>query len=140
MSDNTEQRPDIPQAGVIFGDLIYWITIVATGVAIVGSILTFLVSQGNYIEPAYLLSSIWEGKNVDQIWQGGAGSMPEGHWYLAHLSKGDGLTTAGLALGVFSVIPAILGAAYFLFKDKDYVFAGLALFAAIITTLAMVLA
>lgn len=137
MSESTEQRPEIPQSGIIFGDIIYWVTIVATVIVLIGSVVTFL-SQGNYIEPSYLLSAIWEGKNVDDIWKGGVGVLPEGHWYLEHITKGDGMTTFGLALGVFSVIPAIFGASYYLLKDKDYIFAGLAIVAALITMAAVV--
>lgn len=40
-------------------------------------------------------------------------------------------------LGVFSVIPAILGAAFILFREKERLFGFLAIIAAVITTLAI---
>ncbi|MDH5545836.1 MAG: hypothetical protein OEZ43_09600 [Gammaproteobacteria bacterium] len=131
-----EQKPEISTAGIVYGDTIYWITIVATIIVIVGSVLSF-ITKANYIDPGYMLTSIWEGKTVEQIWQGAVGSTPDGHWYMGHIATGDGLTMFGIALGVFSVIPAIFGAGVFLFKEKENLFAVLAVIAAFITIGAM---
>lgn len=132
-----QDRPVVPLAGVVYGDIIYWITIVATIVVIIGSIITF-VTTNNYIDPNYMLSAIWEGKNVEEIWQGAIGTQPDGHWYLPHLTTGNGLTAGGIALGVFSVIPGIIGAAYLLFKEGERLFGSLAILSAIITGVAVV--
>lgn len=132
-----EERPAIPRAGVVYGDTIYWITIIGTIITIIGSVVTF-VTTNNYIDPAYLLSSIWEGQKVEDIWTGAVGAPPNGHWYLDHLTTGNGLTAFGIALGVFSVIPSILAAGWVLFKQGEKLFASLAAIAAIITIIAMV--
>ena len=129
-------KPVAPVAGIIYGDLVYWITIAATFMVIAGSIITF-VTTNNYIDPSYMLSAIWEGKTVEEIWQGAIGGQPNGHWYLPHLTTGNGMTAGGIALGVFSVIPAILGSAVVLFRQKERLFGVLAIIAAIITTLAI---
>lgn len=131
-----DEKPVVPVAGVVYGDIIYWCTIIATIVVLIGTVVTF-TSTSNYIDPAYLLSEIWKGKTVDEIWTGAVGSPPDGHWYLSVLSTGNGLTAAGIALGVFGVTPAILGAAYMLFKEKSILFGSLAIISAIITTIAM---
>ena len=132
-------KPVIPLAGVIYGDIIYWLTIVATVVVIFGSIVTF-VTTSNYIDPNYLLSAIWEGKSVDEIWTGAisAGQVPDGHWYLNHLTTGNGMTTGGIALGVFSVLPGIIGAAYILFRERERLFGFLAVLSAIVTGIAVI--
>lgn len=131
-----EERPAVPVAGIIYGDIVYWGTILATVIVLIGSVVTF-VTDFNYIAPSYLLSSIWEGKPVDEIWQGATGAMPEGHWYLSELNTGNGVTTAGLAFGVFTVIPAILAAAVALYRDGQALFGSLAVVAALITIAAM---
>lgn len=132
----TDDAPVVPIAGVVYGDMIYWGTILASVLTLLGEIISF-VTRNNYMSPTYLLSSIWQGKSVDQIWQDGAGGMPAGHWYLDQLATGDGLTTAGLALGVFTVIPAIAGSALVLAKQGQWLYALLAVIAGAITTLAL---
>ena len=136
------KRPDnvkVARSGVIYGDIIYWGTIAGAFLTIIGSVITF-VTTNNYIDPNYLLSSIWEGNGVEAIWAGaeGVGTPPDGHWYMGQLTTGDGLTMFGLALGVFSVIPGLLGASWVLLtREKMPLYAGLALVAALITMVAM---
>jgi hypothetical protein len=130
-------KPVAPFSGIVYGDIIYWGTIAATLVVIVGSIMSF-VSTSNYIDPTYLLSSTWEGKTVEQIWVGAVGVQPDGHWYLSQMATGTGLTVAGIALGVFSVVPGIIGAAVYLYKEKEILFGSLAIIAAIITSYAII--
>ena len=130
-------KPLPPKAGIIYGDLVYWITIAATVMTIIGSIIIF-VTTNNYIDPSYMLSAVWEGKTVEEIWQGATGAQPDGHWYLPHLTTGNGMTAGGIALGVFSVIPAILAAAVVLLRKGEKLFGALAIIAAVITILAMI--
>jgi len=129
-----ESRPDIPRSGVIYGDTIYWGTIGAALIAVIGQIVSFLTADSK-ISPAVLLSRIWEGKKVDTIWAGTGLARPEGdHWYLAQIATGEGLTMLGIALGVFVVIPAILACAWVMFtREKRPFFGTLATIAALIT-------
>jgi hypothetical protein len=133
-----QDRPPAPLAGIVYGDVVYWLTIIATVVVIIGSIVTF-TTHYNYVHPNALLSAIWQGKNVDAIWKISHGSLPDGHWYLSQLNTGNGLTAGGIALGVFSVIPGILGAAFVLFRQKQILFGSLAIVAAIITSISVVI-
>ena len=141
MTIGKNQDPvEIPRSGIVYGDIVYWTTIAGAFLAIVGSIITF-VTTNNYIDPNYLLSSIWEGKGVAAIWRGveGVGAPPDGHWYLGQITTGNGLTMLGLVLGVFSVIPGLLGASWILLtKEGMPLYAGLALVAALITLFAMI--
>lgn len=133
-----QDRPPAPLAGIVYGDIVYWLTIIATVVVVIGSIVTF-TTHYNYVHPNDLLSAIWQGKNVDAIWKISHGSLPDGHWYLSQLNTGNGLTAGGIALGVFSVIPGILAAALVLFRQKQILFASLAMVAAIITSISVII-
>ncbi len=130
----TEQRPEVPLSGVVYGDIIYWGTIASALIALVGQILAF-VTRSNYISPSTVIAKIWHGEKVDPIWQSTVGARPDGeHWYLQHLATGDGLTMFGIALGVFVVIPAILASAWVMFTRERRPFFGiLAVIAALIT-------
>lgn len=129
-----DDAPVVPIAGVVYGDTIYWTTIAASVITLAGQIWSF-IARDNYMSPSYLLSSIWQGKKVDEIWNA-VGGVPNGHWYLPHLWTGDGLTTAGLALGVFGVTPAIFASALVLYKQGQKLFGSLAVIAGTITVLA----
>lgn len=132
------ERPEPHLEGIIYGDIIYWVTIFASVLVLIGSVITF-VTGNDYIDPNYLLSSVWEGKNVDDIWKGAVGAPPDGHWYLSVLTTGNGMTMGGIALGVFSVLPAIVASGIILLRKKEYLFALFAAIAAIVTGVAVVL-
>ncbi|RMD70055.1 MAG: hypothetical protein D6819_05265 [Gammaproteobacteria bacterium] len=133
---HAQERPDIALAGIVYGDIIYWTTILASVITAFGLIMTF-VSQAHHIDPSFLLSEIWSGKSIEQIWIDAVGEPPEGHWYIHHITTSNGITMAGIALGVFSVIPALLASALVLFKEGDILYGVLAVIAAFITIGAM---
>lgn len=128
MHDN---RPEIPVAGIIYGEIVYWLTILGSVIAIVGAT-TAMFSANNYLDPSQVFSAIWDGQTTVEIWEGTVGAVPRGHWYLPRLAAGDGLAMFGLALGVFSVIPALIASAIALIKKKQLLFGTLALVAAIL--------
>ncbi len=109
-------------AGIIYGEIVYWGLLFACVVVVIGSVLSFL--GHNYVPVSYWISAIWQGKSVAEIWKGATGSLPNGHWYLSHLTTGDGLTALGISLGVFPVIPGLLLCGATLIKEKE-IFYGL---------------
>ncbi|MFA9461383.1 hypothetical protein [Thiohalorhabdus methylotrophus] len=127
-------HPEIPLSGILYGDIIYWGTIVSAIITLVGQVVSF-VTQANHIPPSVMLSRIWEGQKVQAIWEDTVGTQPAGqHWYFDVLHTGDGLTQLGIAVGVFIVIPAILVSALVMFtKEKRPFFGTLATIAALIT-------
>ncbi len=125
-----------PMAGKVYGDIVYWGTVAATIFTILGSVLSF-VAKNDILSPSYVLSSIWQQQSVEQIWMGSIGHLPHGHWYLDHLTTGNGITEFGLAFGVFIVIPAMIGSGLVLIRERSHLFASLALTAAVITTISM---
>jgi len=133
---NTEVRPKPPLSGLVYGEIVYWGTLIGSFVSIIGAVISF-VTKRNFVDPGYMLTAIWQGKSVEEIWSGATGALPHGHWYIHHLFTGNGLAEFGLAIGVFTIIPACFCAAICLFKEKEYVFGAMAAIAGIITTLSM---
>lgn len=134
-SKQAKQNHSLP--GVVFGEVIYWTTLGAALLVLLGLVLTFSVaSQGT--QASTMLTSIWQGQHVDEIWHNAQAAQPDGHWYLTQLNTGHGLMAAGISLGVFSVIPAMLAAGGLIgWREKRVVFGGLALLAAGITLTAV---
>ncbi len=130
-----ETRPKPAFAGIVYGEIVYWSTVVGSIIAIIGSTIAVMATN-NVIEPSYVFSAIWEGKDTVSIWEGSVGALPKGHWYLSNLLTGDGLTMFGVGLGVFSVTPGLFVSAMVLFKKKAYLFAGMGLVAAVISLVA----
>ncbi|MFO8033008.1 MAG: hypothetical protein R6U22_10730 [Desulfohalobiaceae bacterium] len=133
-SQNTEARPEIPLSGKVYGKTIYWGTIFSAVFTLIGQLVVFMTKESS-LAPSVLLSRIWEGDTVSQIWAGTGVDRPANeHWYLSHLNTGEGLTMLGIALGVFVVIPAILACSFVLYtREKQILFGTLALIAALIT-------
>ena len=130
-----EEKPKAQLAALIYGEIIYWGVLLGSVIVIIGSVLAFL--GDNYIPASYWLSSIWKGESIHEIWKGATGALPMGHWYLAHLTTGDGLTAFGISLGVFAVLPALLLSSAALFKEKDAVYGTLALIGGIVVLIAI---
>lgn len=130
---NDMERPKPPISGIVYGETIYWGTVLGSIIAIIGSTIAFIYIGNNVMDPGIVFTGIWEGKNSADIWNAGFGSLPEGHWYLANIAKGDGLTMFGLALGVFAVIPGMFASAFLLLKNKQNLYGILALIGGIIT-------
>lgn len=82
-----QNRPKVPLAGIIYGEIVYWGTLLASLVGIFASIFTF-GSRSNLISPSYTLSMIWQNKSPEAIWQGAVGWIPNHHWYLSYLNTG----------------------------------------------------
>lgn len=132
-----EEIPKPPLSGIVYGELIYWIVLAGTAVVILGSVLAF-ITESNFADVSYWISSIWDGKETSEIWEGTSrGSLPRNHWYLSHLTTGDGLTAFGISLGVFSVIMALFGTSIVLYRGQNKLYGSLAVIAALIVIIAM---
>ncbi len=131
-----EQKPQAPFAALVYGEIVYWGVLLGSVIVMIGSAVAFM-SRKNYIATSYWLSTIWKGESIHEIWQGATGAMPHGHWYLSHLTTGDGLCSFGISLGVFAVLPALLLSALALYKEKDMVYGTLALIGGIVVFIAI---
>ena len=131
------QKSLIPISGVIYGQTIYWLTLMSSFLVLLGTIVSF-VEKDSSISSKQLLQSVIDGKNVDQIWQElGLSPAPDILFFLANPSVGESITMIGIAIGVSSVVPATFLSAYFLKKSRNPVFAILAILAGLLTCVAM---
>ena len=130
-------RPPIPVSGIIYGEFVYWITILGSVIAIVGATIA-MFGVPNYLDPSYVFSAIWEGKTTTEIWEGAVGANPQGHWYLSRLGHGDALAMFGLALGVFSVIPGMIGAMIAMYRKREVLFGTFTLIAVVLCITSLV--
>jgi len=119
-----------------YGEPVYWLTIIGSLVVIIGGLIAFLTTS-NFIDTGYWISSVWQGLETEEIWNGAGSALPDGHWYLSHIATGDGLQCAGLALALLSLTVGLITAAVVLFRKKSRVFALFALIAALIITVAI---
>ena len=129
------EKPKPPIAGIIYGEIVYWGVLLGSLIVIVGSMLAFF--GDNFVPVSYWISSIWKGETVLQTWQGATGALPNGHWYLSHLTTGDGLSAFGISLGVFSVVPALFLSGAALFKEKEWLYGSLAMIGCIVVVIAV---
>lgn len=133
-----EKAPKPPFAGIVYGEITYWILLAGMAIAIVGMII-YLSSDG-YVNQDCLLDKLWNGEDAQTIWKDCAGvqKVPEGHWYLGKLSKADGLAMSGIALGCMAAVVGMWGAAAAMFRGKDKLYLLFALAIALVLTLSAI--
>jgi len=134
------ERPKVPVAQIVFGDIVYWLCILSAIICMIGPVISLLSVENNVMNPQYLFSTIWEGKSAEVIWEEVGGGFPGGHFWLNNLTKGDGFTQFGLVLGCAVALPALLGSAivYLSVKPRLYVWAILSLWVAAIIAFSMI--
>ena len=133
---NKDKELRSPFAGIVYGAIVYWVTIASSLIVIIGSVLAF-ITRVNFISPSYWISSLWQGKPTAEIWGGLDIVPPVGHWYLSHLGTGDGLTSFGISLGVLSITLGMIASAIILFKERRRFLGFLAIIAAAVTVISM---
>jgi hypothetical protein len=104
----------------------------------IGPILSVAAPENNVLNPYKLFNAIFEGKDAQTIWQEVGGDFPGGHFYLKHLTYGDGLTQFGLAMGCSVALWALIAAAIAYGADKIYFYVILAIWVAGLVALSMV--
>ena len=131
------RKHPVPISGVVYGEIIYWLTVGSSFVVLLGTIISFIETQ-SLVSSAYILKSVFTGKSVEEIWLGSdISQIPDIKFYLTTFNFGESITILGIAFGVFSVIPAVFCASYFLWRSRNPVFAISAVFAGIITIFSM---
>ncbi len=134
---NIYKKSLIPISGLVYGQIIYWLTIVSSLCVLFGTIVSFLENDSP-LPASYLLSSVIDGKSKSEIWEKSVlGSPPDFFFFLNNFSFGESITMIGIAIGVSSVIPATFFASYFLWKSRNPIFSLLALLASFLTCIGM---
>jgi len=136
---NDVQQPKMPRAQLIYGEIIYWMTIVACLICMIGPAIAVADPENNVLNPYRLFDTIFEGKNAEQVWTEVGGGFPGGHFYLdrQYFGYGDALTQLGLALGCSCAFWGLLAAAAAYASEKTWLYVILALWVATLVLLSM---
>jgi hypothetical protein len=134
---NTDSKVEMPRAQRIYGEIIYFITIVACLICMIGPAISVADPDNNVLDPYRLFNAIFEGKNAEQVWQEAGDGFPGGHFYLTHFTYGDGFTQFGLALGCSCALWGLLAAAAAYASERRWLYVVLALWVATMVFLSM---
>ncbi len=135
---SAKEAPKMPRAQIVYGEIVYWVTILSCILCMIGPVISVASPENNVLNPYKLFNAIFEGKDAQTVWQEVGGDFPGGHFYLKHLTFGDGFTQLGLALGCSVALWALLVAAFAYAADKIYLYCILALWVAGLVALSMV--
>ena len=130
MSD--EKGYSVPLSQLVYGEIVYWITIVSCIICTVGPLLAMYNVDNNVANPHYLFANIFSGMSSDDVWAAAGSAFPGGHFYLTNFTKGDGFTQFGLALGCSVGLWGLIVAAFLYLKEKKPLFTVLALWVALL--------
>ncbi len=135
---NANKAPEMPRAQIVYGGIVYWITILACIICMIGPVISVASPDNNVLNPYKLFNAIFEGKDAQTVWQEVGGKFPGGHFYLKNLMFGDGFTQFGLALGCSVALWALIAAALAYAADRIYLYVALSIWVAGLVGLSMV--
>ena len=78
MTNSQQDEVTIPRAQRVYGEIIYWLTIAACIVCMVGPAISIAVPDNNVLDPYRLFDAIFEGKSADEVWSEVEGGFPGG--------------------------------------------------------------
>ena len=137
MEISAENRsvPKPPSAGVIYGEIAYWVAMIGITIALIGSTIYLLL--GGYFNETSLFDCLWEGDTTDTIWSNcvGVASAPHGFWYLHRLGEGDCLAMLGVSVACIAAAIGMWSVAFMMMRKKDNIFAIFSLIVAVILTM-----
>ena len=132
-----EKIPEMPKAALKYGAIVYWVTIASCIICMVGPVISIAFPGNNVLDPYMLFNAIFQGKDATTIWQEVGGGFPGGHFYLKHLTYGDGITMLGLALGCSVALWALLASAVEYAKEKTYTYVVLSIWVCLLVALSL---
>ena len=135
---NVQDTPKMPRAQIVYGAIVYWVTILSCIICLVGPVLSVADPENNVMNPYKLFNAIFEGKSAQEVWQEVGGEFPGGHFYLKKFFYGDGFTQFGLALGCSVALWALIAAAVAYASDKVYLYVILSIWVAALVALSMI--
>lgn len=135
---SAEKAPEMPRAQIIYGGIVYWVTILACIVCMIGPVISVANPENNKLNPFKLFDAIFQGKSPQAVWQEVGGGFPGGHFYFKHFTSGDGFTQFGLALGCSVALWALIASAFAYIKEKNYLYVALALWVSAFVFLSMI--
>jgi hypothetical protein len=76
------EKPKVPRSQSVFGALVYWITVLAAVMCILGPLVAFIALDDNIINPHYEMSNIFEGMKPSFELQDLQANVEEGSQFL----------------------------------------------------------
>jgi hypothetical protein len=137
---NDTNRPEMPRAQRIYGEIIYWTTIVACLICMIGPAIAIASPENNVLDPYKLFNAIFDGKTTEEIWNEAGDGFPGGHFYLEKrfFGYGDSVTQLGLALGCSCAFWGLLAAAAAYASEKFWLWVSLSLWVATLVCVSMI--
>jgi hypothetical protein len=132
------EKPKMQFSQLVYGEIVYWGTILAALICMIGPYISMKNPENNVMNPFYLFAGIFAGKDTATIWQEVGGGFPGGHFYLDKFFYGDGFTQFGLALGCSVALWALIPAAFCYLKVKNQTKAILFIWVGLLIFLSMV--
>ena len=133
-----EEKHKIPLEQIVYGDVVYWVTILAAIICMVGPLLSMMFVEDNVLNPHYLFAAIFAGNDPESIWKEVGNGFPGGHFWYEYPTSGDGFTQFGLVLGCSVALWALLATAVIYFRKRILLYTALALWVATMVALSVV--
>jgi len=130
-----EGKVEIPLAQLIYGDVVYWLCVIAAIICTIGPVIVTAFPDNNVLNPHYTFSAIFKGETPTKVWKATGQGFPGPHFYLEYPSAGDAITMFGIALGCSSALWALIAAAiggYLREKPRNYIYAAFCFWVAFI--------
>lgn len=135
---DSDKKHNIPVEQILYGDVVYWITILAALICMTGPLISMVFVDQNVLNPHYLFAAIFAGKDIETIWNQVGNGFPGGHFWYDHPTSGDGFTQFGLVLGCSVALWALLAATLAYLKKRIFLYSILALWVATMVALSTV--
>jgi len=131
----TDRAPKPPVAGIIYGEVAYWVAIIGVLIAMVGIVI--YLAFGGYLDKATILGDLWRGDTAQAIWKecAGVAGVPHTYWYLGRLGKGDCLAMLGIAVACIAGAVGMWGVVFNLLRNKGGIYIIFAFIIAVILSL-----
>ena len=112
------EKPKVPLTQVVYGQIVYWLCLVAALICMIGPALAIVFPDNNVMEPHYLFGTLWKGSNPETVWQQVGSGFPGTHFWISNLNSWDGFTQLGFVIGCSSAGAGLLVATIFFLLEK----------------------
>lgn len=137
MEYEKQNTQTVPIHQRIYGGIVQWFTIVSAVIALIAPVFILAMPNRNVLAPNRVFSIIFNGQGKDVIWEQAASGFPGGHFYLGNIAAGDGFAQFGVVLGCSVVAWALIPTIVMYFRSKEYFYACVCLFIALLILFAM---
>ncbi len=86
----------------------------------IGPVISIAIPENNIANPYKVFDLVWEGKKSGEIWKEvtADGKFPGAHFWIYHITKGDGITQLGAWLGCVCALIGLFFAGWVYFFKK----------------------